>query len=32
MQGNSHFNMAITPQPRKLNHAIIADAINATRM
>lgn len=31
MQPNSHCNIAPIPQPRKANHTIIADAINAAR-
>jgi hypothetical protein len=31
MQFSSHRKAAVKPQPRKLNHAIIADTINATR-
>jgi hypothetical protein len=32
VQSKSHRNIATTPQPRKPNHVIIADAITTARM
>jgi hypothetical protein len=32
MQSKSHRNIVTTPQPRKPNHVIIADAITMARM
>jgi hypothetical protein len=31
MESRSHCNIAINPQPRKLNHTIITNTINAAR-